>query len=163
MEILNIGTALVVTQTSVLLINRNNPPYTNWYAFPGGKIETGEQLDVATQREIREETGFEIDNLELYAVVNEHLYDPELSGHFILYYFLAKEKEEFNPHTTKEGELTWHEFTDLPDNIVPSDRKILEKYLDDMNGQSISYFECKLFQQNFQSTVELTLNHWVEK
>ncbi|MFS3135604.1 NUDIX hydrolase [Gluconacetobacter sacchari] len=50
--------AVVVRGTRLLLIRRANPPDQGLWGFPGGRIERGETLFQAAERELREETGF---------------------------------------------------------------------------------------------------------
>jgi ADP-ribose pyrophosphatase YjhB (NUDIX family) len=47
----------VVRGDTVLLVKRARQPSQGLYAFPGGKVETGETLEQAVQRELLEETG----------------------------------------------------------------------------------------------------------
>ncbi len=41
----------------VLLATRTEPPYARLFTLPGGLVETGETLEFAALRELREETG----------------------------------------------------------------------------------------------------------
>ena len=41
----------------VLLVRRHNPPNAGLWGFPGGKVEPGESLLRAAERELAEETG----------------------------------------------------------------------------------------------------------
>lgn len=50
--------AVVVRDARLLLIRRANPPDQGLWGFPGGRIEHGETLFQAAERELREETGF---------------------------------------------------------------------------------------------------------
>jgi len=49
--------AVVVREGRVLLVQRANPPDAGLWGFPGGKVEFGETLMQATERELHEETG----------------------------------------------------------------------------------------------------------
>lgn len=49
----------VVRGDTVLLVKRALPPSQGLYAFPGGKVESGETLEQAARRELMEETGLE--------------------------------------------------------------------------------------------------------
>ena len=52
--------AVVFHKGAVLLVERRNPPCTNEWAIPGGKVRLGETLQQAAEREILEETGIHI-------------------------------------------------------------------------------------------------------
>ncbi|UVK38058.1 NUDIX hydrolase [Mesorhizobium sp. AR10] len=47
----------IVRGDTVLLVKRARQPSQGFYAFPGGKVEAGETLEQAAQRELLEETG----------------------------------------------------------------------------------------------------------
>jgi len=44
----------------VLLVQRGRPPNAGLWSFPGGGVKTGERLEEAARREVREETGLDI-------------------------------------------------------------------------------------------------------
>ena len=49
--------AIVFKDDKVLLVLRANPPAKEQWAIPGGRVELGETLQEAAEREIKEETG----------------------------------------------------------------------------------------------------------
>ena len=49
--------AIVFKDDKVLLVLRANPPAKEQWAIPGGRVELGETLQKAAEREIKEETG----------------------------------------------------------------------------------------------------------
>ncbi|UCD88315.1 MAG: NUDIX hydrolase [Desulfobacterales bacterium] len=52
--------AIVVRENEVLLVKRSQPPSKGRWAIPGGRVELGETLQQAAEREIMEETGLTI-------------------------------------------------------------------------------------------------------
>jgi ADP-ribose pyrophosphatase len=56
--------AIVFRNNRVLLVRRGRPPSQDLWAIPGGRVEIGETLQEAAEREILEETGITIQALE---------------------------------------------------------------------------------------------------
>ena len=52
--------AVVVRDGRVLLVKRGKPPSQGMWAIPGGRVELGETLQQAVEREIREETSITV-------------------------------------------------------------------------------------------------------
>ncbi len=52
--------AIVLRNGCVLLVKRGQPPSQDLWAIPGGRVELGETLQAAAEREINEETGLTI-------------------------------------------------------------------------------------------------------
>lgn len=52
--------AIVFKDNKILLVRRGKPPADNLWAIPGGRVEIGETLQEAAEREILEETGIAI-------------------------------------------------------------------------------------------------------
>jgi 8-oxo-dGTP diphosphatase len=78
-EQIRIGVGAVVFRgDDVLLVRRGKEPFKDQWSIPGGGLEHGERLAEAVMREVREETGVEINILGLLDVF-EGL--PEETGH----------------------------------------------------------------------------------
>lgn len=67
---------------TVLLVKRGREPSRGFYAFPGGRVETGESAEQAVRRELQEETGLDVSNL---APVREYLVGGRKDGQELRY------------------------------------------------------------------------------
>ena len=77
---------IVGIEGRIVLIKRKNPPH-GW-AIPGGFIDYGESAEDAARREVREETGLEIDRLEQFHCYSSPDRDPRF--HTITVVFTAR-------------------------------------------------------------------------
>ena len=62
--------AIVVCERQVLLVRRAHPPQAGAWGFPGGKVEAGETVLAAAERELCEETGLRGRNARLFDVID---------------------------------------------------------------------------------------------
>src|SRR5262245_44480516 len=60
----------------VLLIRRRHEPFAGRWALPGGFVDEGESLEEAARRELREETGISVKELEQLRTFGEPGRDP---------------------------------------------------------------------------------------
>ena len=67
----------------VVMIERGNPPY-GW-AIPGGFMEYGESAEEGAAREMKEETGLDLENLTLFTVRSKPDRDPRFHTVTIVY------------------------------------------------------------------------------
>ncbi len=69
--------AVVFLNDAVLLVKRKFEPAANKWAIPGGKLEFGETLKQAAEREVFEETGIRIEATEvahIFEWIDQHHY-----------------------------------------------------------------------------------------
>jgi 8-oxo-dGTP diphosphatase len=89
--ILAVG-AIVVKEGCVLLARRGKEPSYGLWSVPGGAVHVGESLKLATQREIREECGIEVDLTEVIEVVERMVRDESgrIQYHYVIVDYLAR-------------------------------------------------------------------------
>lgn len=77
---------VVVRDGSILLILRGQAPSKGRWSLPGGRLEWGETLVEAVRREVREETGLDVEVGTLAGMV-ERIYPPEF--HYVILDYFA--------------------------------------------------------------------------
>jgi 8-oxo-dGTP diphosphatase len=63
-----------IPEGGIVLVRRRHPP-PGW-ALPGGFVEAGETAAAAARRELREETGLEVELVECFHVYSDPARDP---------------------------------------------------------------------------------------
>lgn len=98
--------------------------YWKGIAFPGGHVEPGERFDSSAVREVREETGLDIQSPRLCGVI--HWDNPVKREKYIVFAYRADKFTGELLESTDEGRVFWvkpEELTALP--LCPN----FEKYL----------------------------------
>jgi 8-oxo-dGTP diphosphatase len=78
--------ALIFHRGRILMAERGKEPLKGWWSLPGGALEVGESLDCAVRREVREETGLEIEPLEVFEIFERIMRDASGAAeyHYVL-------------------------------------------------------------------------------
>jgi 8-oxo-dGTP diphosphatase len=101
--------AIVVRDETLLMIRRDKEPGRGLWSVPGGHVETGEYLHDAVRREVREETGLDVETDHLVGIL-EILGDP----HYVILDFLAHPTGEEAPRPSGDvSEARWVPFDDV--------------------------------------------------
>lgn len=76
----------------VLIVRRAQPPAKGLYTLPGGVVEAGESLEQAVVREVREETGLDIEPIALAGYREAIVRDAagRVERHFVILPFAAR-------------------------------------------------------------------------
>lgn len=99
---------------SVLLIKRNIKPFKDSWALPGGLVGDDESLEEAVQRELKEETGVNINYLEQLYSFGKPGRDPRNRVISVTYYGLVK-PDAFELHAdTDASDVAWFNIKKLP-------------------------------------------------
>ncbi len=114
---------LIRYRGGVVLIERKNPP-PGW-AIPGGFMEYGESAEDGARREMKEETGLDLQNLALFTVRSNPGRDPRF--HTVTVVFTADGAGELNAGDDAERAKVYA-LDDLPDQIAFDHREVLELY-----------------------------------
>jgi len=89
--VLGVG-ALIFNRDKILLVERGKEPLKGYWSLPGGVLETGETLEQGVIREVREETGLEVEPLKMLEIFERIIRDshgaPEY--HYVLIDYICR-------------------------------------------------------------------------
>jgi ADP-ribose pyrophosphatase YjhB (NUDIX family) len=115
---------LLINDGKVLLVEHS---YTKGYHLPGGGVKSGEMLEQALKREILEELGLDINDLQLFGV-----YQNTKQGKIdTITAFISNTPVDLNKAklNTEINRADFYSLDGLPPDISPGCRKRLQEYL----------------------------------
>jgi len=106
--IVGIG-ALVICEGKILLEKRKSEPGRGKWSIPGGLVELGESAERAVVREVKEETGLEVEKPELFDVVDNVELDEDgrIKYHFVMIDYFVKLRSGVLKASSDAEELKW--------------------------------------------------------
>lgn len=119
--------AIVISKRkSVLLIERGREPFQGKWALPGGFIDMDESLEIACQRELKEETGLKVGELKQFKAYGAIDRDPR--GRTISVLFYAFLDEEPVPLAGDDAaNARWFPLDQLPE-LAFDHQQIIEEF-----------------------------------
>lgn len=122
------GAVIVNEQSHVLLLKHVFRPGSGW-GIPGGFLEKGEQPHDAIRRELREETGMELDSIELAFIRT-----LERTGQVeIIYRARARGEAAADNYEIKSAE--WFPLDRLPSDLSRDQRQLINRTLNKNNDE----------------------------
>ena len=98
----------------LLLIRRENEPFKNKWALPGGFLETDEDLETGALRELKEETGLSMQKLQQFGAFGALGRDPR--GRTISVAFTGKINKHAEVKGGDDAEVAqWFPLDNLPE------------------------------------------------
>lgn len=119
---------------NVLLIERGNEPYQGCWAFPGGFMNIDESAEEGAVRELKEETGLEvnIDQLRQFGTFTAVNRDPRERVITIAYYTIIEKTEVKGGDDAAQAQ--WFPLDEIPP-LAFDHEEILRKAVDQLNGE----------------------------
>lgn len=127
--LVTVGVLIVGPSERVLLIRTHK--WGDRWGIPGGKVDYGETLLAAAQREVREETALELSEL-YWAPVQEAVEHPQFHrpAHFVLLNFIGRAKGEAVVLNDEAQEYRWVAAAEgLEFDLNTPTRALLKHYL----------------------------------
>jgi len=125
--------AVIFRESKVLLVRRARSPAKGFYSLPGGRVEFGETLHIALEREVGEETGLKVEIIGL-AGWREVVPAVAGGGHYLIMSFAARWvsgevvlNDELDDHKWLEtNDLGGFKITGGLEEVIRSARRLLE-------------------------------------
>ena len=116
----SVGAIVINNENKVLLLDHVLRPASGW-GLPGGFIEKNESPAKAIKRELREEIGLEIENIEIFRIrtMNRHV-EILFSAHSIT---------EGKVQSFEIKELGWFDYNSMPQKISTIHKQIIKEVL----------------------------------
>jgi mutator protein MutT len=106
---------VVVCDGKILLEKRKNEPGKGKWSVPGGLVELGESVEQTVTREVKEETGLEVEKPEHIDVVDNIIRDKSgrVKYHFVIIDYFMKLKGGTLKAASDAEELKWVPLSDV--------------------------------------------------
>lgn len=124
--------AVVLDGDRLLLVRRAHEPLLGHLSLPGGVVELGEPLEEALRREVREETGLDVEPLRVVEVLSSIIYEGErVRYHYVIVDFLCVVNGGHLLAASDAGDarwVFWHGVTSPPVyGLTPEVIAVIEK------------------------------------
>jgi ADP-ribose pyrophosphatase YjhB (NUDIX family) len=101
--------ALIICDGKILLEKRKNQPGKGKWSIPGGLVELGENVEQTVVREVKEETGLEVEKPEHIDIVDNVVRDEngDVRYHFVILDYFVKLKGGVLKAASDAEDLAW--------------------------------------------------------
>ncbi|PON87939.1 Nucleoside triphosphatase YtkD [Trema orientale] len=103
---------------AVLLGRRRLSIGDSYFCIPGGHLEFGESFEECARRELKEETGLEIEKIEFLTVTNNLFLEEPKKGHKVTIFMRAVRRDPQQMPQNVEPDMCdgwdWYEWDNLP-------------------------------------------------
>ena len=117
-----VGAFIFNKKGEVLLIRREHDPYKGYWTIPGGRVNYGETLEDALKREMMEETGLEIEIIDLVCAISLITKDEtgNIKNHYVLIDYIVLAKDDKLKIAPDIPEADWYPLDQLPRLHMPN-------------------------------------------
>lgn len=140
--IAGVGAVVLDADNRILLVRRGQAPLAGEWSLPGGALELGERLEDGVRREVQEETGLDVEPLEIVAVFDHISLDnaPErVRFHYVLVDYRCRVLGGTLASATDVTEARWVSWSELNGHsayaVRPFTLTVIRKALDQASGK----------------------------
>jgi 8-oxo-dGTP diphosphatase len=106
---------VVIDRGHALLIRRGREPLKGQWSIPGGMLELGEELTSGVRRELKEETGLDVEPLECILVFDRIMRNGRrVKYHYVIVDYLCRKKRGRLRPASDVTDARWVKRKDLP-------------------------------------------------
>jgi len=106
---------VVIDRHRALLIRRGSEPHKGAWSIPGGMLELGEELAEGVRRELKEETGLEVEPLEIVAAFDRITWEGKrVKYHYVIVDYVCRRKRGRLKPASDVVDARWARREDLP-------------------------------------------------
>lgn len=131
---------LIIAGAAVLIVDEHNHLLlqhrkdNHQWGLIGGAMEIGESLEETARREVFEETGLELDQLEWFRIFSgqELIYqcpNGDVVVNVVAVYTSRYFRGEIKADKEEAYEVRFFDLRELPNDLSPPDRPVIEQYL----------------------------------
>ena len=130
---------IILPGSVVIIINEKNEVllqkrHDSTWGLPGGLMDLGESFEEVAKREVLEETGLVVENLQLVNVFSGSDYYLKVANGDELYsvtavYYTNDVSGEMNIDYTESEKMQYFPLTDLPDGLTDEYRGFIDQYM----------------------------------
>lgn len=107
---------VVIHRSRVLLIRRGGEPLKGEWSIPGGLLELGEELAQGVRRELKEETGLDVEPLEILAAFDRIFREgSRVRYHYVIVDYACRLKRGRLKPASDVLDARWVRREDLPE------------------------------------------------
>lgn len=138
---------LIIPRAAVLIVNDRNclllqhRKDNQQWGLIGGSMEIGESLEETARREVLEETGLELDELEWFGLFSgqELIYEypnGDIAVNVVAVYTAQRFRGELKADEEEAHQVCFFKLSELPKDLSPPDRPVIKQFLRSLDGNS---------------------------